>query len=317
MAVISISVFNKCNNCCLMCTNPFSGNWLTDNFSLESLKKIIQFRKEELKQKREKVDEIYLSGGEPTIHPHFFSFLGILKKEFPWSQIKLLTNGRTFFYNEFAQEVLSIDKKIELIFSICGPNSKVHDSVTRTPGSFEQMITGLKNVLKLRNSFQRVSLRFVVSNLTKKHIFETLKFIISNFSQINEVAVIFMEIEGHAQKNIDFLRLRYNDEEMKKQLMKSLPFFKKSGKILLYHFPLCTLSWEFWPFVSKTLPAEEVIFIDKCQKCLVKELCLGLPRYYFENIENYQSEINPIKTKDIKIKKSNNFFIPIAEVAKV
>lgn len=318
MVSFTISVFNKCNNRCLMCTNPTFGKWvkLKDNggfdFSFDAIEKKIK----EEKKKNNKVDSIYLSGGEPTLHPQFFLILTSLEKSFFSAQKKLLTNGRIFFYKRFAQQTLSTVQKLELIVSICGPNARIHNKITRTKSSFEQMIVGLNNLFQYKKNDQKIFLRFVVSSLTKKYIFKTLDFVFKEFPWIDGVSVIFMEIEGHGEMNLKKLKIQYSDKEMQKNLQKSLLLFEKKRNISLFHFPLCVLPFDFWPFVMRTLPREEVTFLKKCQKCEVKKYCLGIPWYYLNNIKECFKEINPInlKVKKIKIISQNNFYQPIKKV---
>lgn len=318
MASFTISVFNKCNNRCLMCTNPISGRWVKFkddggfDFSFDAIEKKIK----EEKKKNIEVDSIYLSGGEPTLHPQFFLILLSLEKNFFSAQKKLLTNGRVFFYKKFAQQTLSAVQKMELIVSICGPTPRIHNKITRTKNSFEQMIVGLNNLFQYKKNGQKISLRFVVSGLTKKYIFETLDFVFKEFPWIDGVSVIFMEIEGHGEMNLKKLKIQYSDKEMQKSLQKSLLLFEKKRNISLFHFPLCVLPPDFWPFVMRTLPEEEVSFLKKCQKCEVKKYCLGVPKYYLDNIKECSKEIKPInlKKKKLRIISQNNFYQPIKKV---
>jgi MoaA/NifB/PqqE/SkfB family radical SAM enzyme len=320
MENMDICVFNKCNNRCIMCTNPPSGKWPawdgSFDYGIDALAKRIFKFKQENNLKQGEIKTVYLSGGEPTINPDFIVFFGFLKEQFPTATVKLLTNGRTFFYQDFCKKVLEANEHAEIIFSICGPNAKVHDMVTRTPGSFVQMVKGLDNLLRLRKSSHRIGIRFVISKLTVKYIAKTLKFIALNFPTLDEIAVIFMEIEGHGEKNLKLLEVSYDDKHIKKELEKNIAIFQKNKNISLYHFPLCTVPQELWPFVSRTLPMEEIDFLEKCKKCQVRKFCLGIPKYYLENKkkEEVEKEIFSQKLNGIKIIESSNYHKPIEKI---
>ncbi len=320
MENIEICVFDKCNNRCLMCTNPSEGSWPawdgSFDYGIKSLKERVLKLKKEQKIKKGEIKSIYLSGGEPTIHPDFIDFFVFLKEQFSTATIKLLTNGRRFLYQDFSKKVLVVNDNIEIIFSICGPNAKIHDGVTRTPGSFIQMVAGLNNVLRYRKVSQRIGLRFVISRVTVDHIHKTLKFITSNFPALDEIAVVFMEIEGHGEKNLKFLKVGYDDVKIKKELEKSIVLAQKNKNIFLYHFPLCTVPQLFWPFVSRTLPKEETTFLKKCKKCKVRNFCLGIPNYYLENKKIIENEISCPDLSGTKIIESFNYYTPIKEVIK-
>lgn len=305
-----------------MCTNPPSGEWPAWDGSFDYSLKALEERTLRLKNKQDKengkeIKTVYLSGGEPTIHPQFIDFFGFLNEQFPTAKIKLLTNGRRFFYQDFSEKVLAKNDNAEIIFSICGPNAKIHDMVTRTPGSFVQMVKGLDNILKLRKKSHRIGIRFVVTKLTSKHIFKTLKFISASFPSLDEVAVVFMEIEGHGEKNLGALEVSYADQEIKGELEKSAKLIRKENNVFLYHFPLCTVPASFWPFVARTLPTEETSFLKKCEKCKVQKFCLGIPNYYLENRKKVAAEIHPPSLSDFELIESSNWHLPIeALVAK-
>ena len=59
----------------------------------------------------------------------------------------IATNGRMLSYEDFARTILKAGLN-SLVFSIHGHTAKLHDSLTRAPGSFKQLNKGVKNVQK-------------------------------------------------------------------------------------------------------------------------------------------------------------------------
>ncbi|MDI6606494.1 MAG: radical SAM protein, partial [Candidatus Omnitrophota bacterium] len=99
---MDICFWNKCNNCCLFCSNP-DGHWKKDDgYNYDRLaQRLMSFKG--------KIRDITVTGGEPTIHPDFLKIIAFLKKELPDVGLSLLTNGRRFFYPPFAKECLELN----------------------------------------------------------------------------------------------------------------------------------------------------------------------------------------------------------------
>ena len=126
-----------CNNGCTFCldSNTHDGS----NRSTEEIKKQI------LDGRSKGMTRLILSGGEPTIHPHFIDFvrLGTLAG---YRKVQTVTNGRLFAYPQFLQRSLAAGLN-EITFSLHGPNARVHDALVGVPGAFDQETTALKAAL--------------------------------------------------------------------------------------------------------------------------------------------------------------------------
>lgn len=307
---MDICVWDKCNNNCLMCTNPdwpwpaWDGGF---NYDYNSLIKRIKKATKKIKT----FDSIYLSGGEPTLHPQFLDVLKYVGQNFPKQRIKLLTNGRKFLYPDFTKEVLEITNNLDIELSIYGPNRKVHEAITRTPGSFKQTIKGLENLLKYKNKDQLINIRYIITKLSYQYLGELLKLVKSDFPAVNRIMLIFWEIENQAVKNIKSVKITY--DQVRPEIEKIYSLLLNFKQIRLYHFPLCTLPEKIWPFVWCTLPQDGVVFTKACQQCNFKKYCLGIPKDYSEIIGI--KEFKPIK-KDLIIKETGNIYNPILKVSK-
>ena len=305
---MDLCIWDKCNNNCLMCTNPdrpwpaWDGSF---DYDLKSLIKRIKKSEKEIKT----YDSIYLGGGEPTLHPEFLKVLNFVSEKFPKQRIKLLTNGRRFLYKDFAQDVLSITNNIDIELSIYGPNEKIHESVTRASGSFEQTIKGLKNLLSYKKEGQLINVRFVITKLSYLYLEEFLKMIGKRFSSTDRILLIFWEIENQAVKNMEAIKTTYH--QVNPYMDKLYPLLKDFNEIRLYHFPLCVLPEKFWPYVWRTLPEHGIIFNNSCKQCQYKKYCLGIPKEYSEHIGI--KEFKPIK-KNLQIQETKNIYHPISEV---
>jgi MoaA/NifB/PqqE/SkfB family radical SAM enzyme len=278
---MDLCLWDKCNNRCLMCTNP-EAPWPAWDGSFDYGYEAIIGRLEKIKEEIKKDDSIYLSGGEPTLHPRFFDLMNYLKVNFPEQTIKLLSNARRCSYPDFARRLIESANNLEVDASIYGPTAAIHDQVTRADGSFEQTRQGLKNLLKYKKGGQVIGLRLVLTKLSYKFIVEYLNLILKEFSGMDRLIIIFPEIEGQARQNLDLIRITY--QEARRQLGAIKEQLKKFKEIRLYHFPLCALDQALWPNAWRTLPVDEVMFAAPCHRCAAKKYCLGIPKTYADNM---------------------------------
>lgn len=308
---MDVCLWDKCNNKCLMCTNPdwpwpaWDGSF---KYDYQSLVKRIKKAEKEIK---EKYDSIYLSGGEPTLHPQFLELLEFISQLFPEQRIKLLTNGRKFFYEDFARQVLAITDNLDIELSIYGSNKKKHEVVTRAPGSFEQTSQGLTNLLNAKKENQLVNVRFVISGFSYKSLKEFLELMKNKFPETDRIMLIFWEVENQAVKNIKTVKVTYL--QVSPYLEKAYPLFKSFKEIRLYHFPLCVVPEKFWPYLWRTLDEDDVVFKNVCQQCQYKKYCLGIPKEYSKHLG--VKEFKPIK-ESFQIKERKNTYQPILAVNK-
>ncbi len=305
---IDLCIYDKCNNRCLMCTNP-DGPWPAWDGSFDYDYKSIIDRLNNAKDRVKSSDSIYITGGEPTLHPDFLEILEYLKQHFSRQRIKLLTNGRRFSYQDFAKDVLNINQNFEIDLSIYGPNSEIHDNVTRSKNSFNQTCAGLGNLLSQKKIGQIVGVRIVLTKISYRHIDQMIDLIKNKFNQVDRVVIIFPEIEAQAVKNLRKVKITYQDvKPYIESIFSKIKYFKE---IRFYHFPLCTLDNKFWPFIWRTVPENELIFLKECQKCNYKEYCHGIQKEYLKHVS--RRDFFPIK-ENIKIRKTNDFHRPIEAI---
>lgn len=139
----------RCNNHCLFCIDADKRE-LRDKNTDEIIAEMINARKR-------KKTYLELIGGEPTIRPDVILLIRSAK-QLGFGTIAMATNGRVLAYKDFARELISAGLT-DIIFSIHGHNARLHDSLTRAPGSFRELMQGLENV-------KNTGLRHIGSNTT-------------------------------------------------------------------------------------------------------------------------------------------------------
>ena len=304
---IDLPIWNKCNNRCLMCTNSesmkraqvFNYDW------------VINYLKNEVRENKIKnLQTVGLTGGETTICPDFFRIIDYIRQKFPETNIRILTNGRMLTYDNFRKKCLTF-RNIDFIIPLHGYDAESHDRVTQTPGSFYQTTEGLRKLLSEKRSDQKIEIRIVATRLNFEIILQILKLIKEKFFDVDRIVLIFLEFEGLAEFNKNIVGITY--QEIQPVLWQIKEYFKIFKDFRLYHFPLCVVPSNFWPYCWRTLPKKEVIFLKDCQKCLLKRYCLGVHKSYLSYVK--KPEIRPwINLKGIRIKTTGNFYKPIDSV---
>ena len=308
----TFSIYNKCNNNCIMCTNfdKFCNN--SKKFDLVYLlRRIDRFYKGEEEFLDNYRDAFSITGGEPTLSPNFLTIIKKINSLFPEARIMCLTNGRMFFYEDYIKELLQLDDHLELAISIHGHTAKIHDSITQTKGSFFQTVKGLQNIFRFKKRNHIIEIRIVIHQLNYKILEKITTFIKNEFPLIDRLVYIFFEIEGQARKNLERLNLSYT--EFIPYINNIYNLIQYFNEVRFYHFPLCVVPRRLFPFIWRTLPALEISFLKRCKGCNLKAICLGIPKGYLKYIGQY--EFKPIKDK-INIKEGSNWHHPINRIYK-
>lgn len=126
-----------CNNRCLFCLDSGAqdGTRIPEDEVLEIMT-----------QGREQgAQRLILSGGEPTLHPKFLSFVARGRK-LGYSWVQTISNGRMFAYKKFTREATAAGLS-EVTLSLPAHEPGLFDELVGVPGAFKQSLAGLRNAL--------------------------------------------------------------------------------------------------------------------------------------------------------------------------
>jgi His-Xaa-Ser system radical SAM maturase HxsC len=278
-----VGVGTACNNCCIMCVQimpPPRGGWDRTTKQLEDV--IMGFRTH---------SEIALVGGEPTVRPDFIHILRFIRKTIPRAEIRVLTNGRMFYYPEFTKKVIDAGCN-EIIIPLHGPNAEVHDSISRAPGSFEQTVQGIKNLLGYGDKV-RIEIRVVIHKMNYKHLPALSEFISKEFKGVWRVVLFPMDIVGNA--NLNRTRLLVKITDVKPYLERAVGILEKNGfECKLYHTPFCVIDKNCWKSIPGKTVEERRLSFEPCDGCVMKEKCSGIWKTYAFRAGT--KEFKPIKS---------------------
>jgi len=257
-----------CNDNCVSCPVPVSNK---QNPDFESIKK-------EINDVADYYDRIGFNGGEPTLRKDLLKILQYANKK-GFKDINLLTNVQMFYYEEYAKQISKI-KNLEISTTFYGPNSLVHDAITRTPGSFEHKMKGAKNLLKYKVPLR---IRIVLHKMNYRYFRDICKFIADNFTseEIRDVSIMNAKITNEARKNKNIVVEK--TYKIAEQLLEPFRLLQQRGfQAKLYHFPHCVLPEELWPYSAGiTTTLTELKFPDFCEECKKRNDCTGIWVCYY------------------------------------
>jgi len=165
---------------------------------------------------RRGVREIDFSGGEPTVHPDLPFLIG-MAKEVGVQRVCIISNGWRLAEKSYVRSLRDAGLD-EILFSLHGPNSEIHDRITDTPGSFRRMIdafghaaeegvTVRTNTVVNRLNYDRLH---EISGLVSRFNPAQVNFITINdwcFAKniIGNLMVSYSEMAAHLREACDFL----------------------------------------------------------------------------------------------------------------
>lgn len=114
------------------------------------------------------VTSITMTGGEPSLRKDFLELVRLISKR--EMELTLLTNG-TVIRRRHAEVLKDSDARVQV--TILGSNPLTHDTITRVPGSFENVLRAIAYLRQARVTLLRAS--FVVMKNNVHDLFETRK----------------------------------------------------------------------------------------------------------------------------------------------
>lgn len=91
---------------------------------------------------------LIFTGGEVTLEPKLFDYLAYAREASGFDHIRIQTNGRRLADMAFAKRLVEagID---EFFVSLHGPDAACQDHISQRPGSFDEAMQGLRNLVEL------------------------------------------------------------------------------------------------------------------------------------------------------------------------
>ncbi len=170
-----MNITYKCANRCVFCA---TGDRINAALSWDKIDSI-------LRQHRDQgTDQLDIDGGEPTLHPQLVDAIR-LAREIGYRSINLTSNGRKLQDPALAASIVE-SGITHLLISVHGATAEVHDAATDAPGSFEQTIAGIDNVMALRPAHVDTGMNVTIVRCNVDHLMPLTELAIAKgFAKIN------------------------------------------------------------------------------------------------------------------------------------
>jgi cyclic pyranopterin phosphate synthase len=198
---IDVKISFQCNNLCRFCIQGDKRKRFPD----KNFQEVMSI----LKRERANCNSVIFTGGEPTIQARLIDYIKYAKA-LDYEIIHIQTNGRRFFYKDYCLELIEAGANV-FNPAIHGSNAKMHDYLTRSPGSFKQTMQGIKNLHSLK---QRLFFNTVINKINYQDIPKITKMLVGFKPDVLQLA--FMHIAPLIQKNstlIEKIVPRYSQVE--------------------------------------------------------------------------------------------------------
>ena len=256
----------SCNSNCIMCPASDVERKKGFSYSRELLMKYIDFLPTEL-------EYIVITGGEPTMQIDvFLDVLERIKNKYLYTQVLLLTNGRSLSDKRFFQQVYERKPQFfRIAIPIHAATPELHDSITRSKGSFDQTMLALT---RLMSSDINVELRVVVTKTNCEDLLNISKLITNRFKRIQCINFIGLEPRGNCALNFDQVYIDHRTSFLKSK--SAIQHLISCGyDVNLYNYPLCAIDRDFWPITVRSISSYKNVYHPDCNSCHVKSICGG------------------------------------------
>jgi MoaA/NifB/PqqE/SkfB family radical SAM enzyme len=169
-------------------------------------------------------------GGEPTLHPELVALVRHAR-ELGYERVNVTTNGRMCFYEGYARRLVR-SGVTSLLFSVHGPDARIHAQQVGVAEAFDQTVGGIRNCVRLAP--RGVALGMNVT-LTK-----------GNFDRLPEIAELALTL-GLPWLNIQFLTpfgratrwVSPDTGEAARVAMRVIDEYRSRMKLQIINLPFC------------------------------------------------------------------------------
>jgi His-Xaa-Ser system radical SAM maturase HxsC len=232
--------------------------------------------------------ELMVSGGEPTLMGElFFKLLEIIKSNLPDTEIHVLTNGRSFAWNNLAERLAGLEyDRMMLGIPVYADYYQVHDHIVQAKDAFHQTILGIHNLGRYE---QRIEIRVVLHKLSIPRLTRLAKYIYKNMPFVEHVAFMGLEYVGYTPHNID--KLWIDPYDYMEELGNAVEFLAGQRiNVSIYNSQLCVLPEALWKYAKRSISDWKQSYLPACESCSKLNECGGL---FTWNLKKHSEYIRP------------------------
>jgi len=190
-----------CNNNCVFCMEEDrDGRYVTNSATTdEVVQKILGAN--------QGCEEVCFTSGEPTVNPRLPQWVKWAKAA-GVRHVSVMTNGRALSYEKYARVLVSCGMN-RFYVSIHGHTKKLHESLTRTPDSFEQTVAGIEQIARLKRYGLELHTSTVVTKGNLPALGEVYRFLRER--GVDQVVFNVMQANGRANTHFETIFPRYTE----------------------------------------------------------------------------------------------------------
>jgi cyclic pyranopterin phosphate synthase len=249
----------------------------------------------ELRASRATCEDVVFTGAEVTIRADFLKLVAAARA-LGYRVIQIQTNGRMFAYRAFCEQAIAAGAN-EFSPSIHGHVARLHDGLTRSQGSFDQIVSAIEN---LRALGQRVVTNSVATKQNMRHLPQLAELLVS--LDVTQFQIAFPHPTGHAATYFDGVVPKM--AELAPHVRAALEVGRRAGVACMAEaMPYCMLPG-YEPFAAELhIPPTELVFdgyvvpdyarermergktrFAQCARCRFEPMCEGPWREYPERV---------------------------------
>jgi His-Xaa-Ser system radical SAM maturase HxsC len=260
----SFLVTERCNNYCLMCSQPPKD--IDDRWILDEIRKSLPL-----------IDKatptLTFTGGEPLSDwTDFISVLAECRDQLPRTAVQVLTNGRAFSRSKIVDAWRDLNHpSLIAAIPVYSAVDHLHDYVVQANGAFDETILG---ILKLKDRGQRVEIRVVLHAHTAPIIAKTCHWFARNLPFVDHVALMGLENTGFAIANE--AQLWIDPIAYQTELAEAVDLLVAARvNVSVYNLQRCVLAPSVWPYAVQSISDWKNAFMPECEPCSEKTRCAG------------------------------------------
>ena len=297
-----IAIGYACNQKCRFCPcSKEEASW-----PLISGKNLEQTVQEILKD--EQIGHIVISGGEPTLHPCLGDLLHTILSR--GIHATILSNAERFSDDAFTRQLLSLTdtKHLSVITTLHSQNSREHEWVNQTKGSFKRTVRGLLNLRKIGI---HVTVKHCITRLNYQELKKFYEFMNRLFDEQVDLQLCSIDYCGLTEEDkFDQMVVFPEIAPYLEKMFDTCLMDRENGNcrhIYCINMPLCSADpyyWDFFsgkaegyasyaapedsgtPILSREVEKNTGTFAEECKRCKAEKLCAGTYRTAFSYFGN-------------------------------
>lgn len=256
-----ISLTTRCAHRCLCCPCRREAGALGKDLPLDEVLRTVDAGLEN------GLSEMVLSGGEPTLHVDFVSIAGELARR--GLKIGVLTTAERFADPEFLRQVLSVvpTGQFRVLSALHSFDPAVHDGITRTPGSQQRTLTGLR---RLCEAGVPLTVKHLITAPTVHDLPDFAEAFLAEFPPQVRLLFCHIDYQGEAYRNRDRLAVRFAESGpcLEAALDRMLAAaerdktWKAEQRVKVRDTPMCAVAPRYWPFFHSQAALKLSVYHD-------------------------------------------------------